>query len=271
MTAEQLPSRRELREAQRLSELAGQQGQVAPVATRRQIRELERAQQPVAVLPPVAEPAVPVLAPVRPRIRSLPTEPPVLEPVVQPVDVELQVAPPIVQPPVQPPVQPVSDLLPNLTRQLPPGSVPTSQPWSLTDTGSIFTMSPTPGVAPQTASIVIATPFDPLSFTGPIPTAGARTGSITIPSLASATAEVSLAKAANDADLASALDSSGAYVAGIPPIAAAGVIRSRSKESAFPQKLRRGKGQLYLVLTTVLLMAAVLGLTLAAFLLGIFN
>ncbi len=250
MTGEQLPSRRELREAQRLIE--NQPIQVAPPAaprrlepppTRRQIRELERAQEPLA----------PALIHVAPQ----PTPP---------VPIPLPPQP-------EPPVPQVPEVLPPLPKQLAPVAAPAPQPWSLTDTGSIFTMSPTPGAAPQTASIVIATPVDPLSFTGPIVTSGdrLRTGSITIPSLGSATAEVSLAKAATDADLASALDSKGAYVAGIPPIAAAGVIRSRSKESAFPQKLRRGKGQLYLVLTTVLLMATVLGLTLAAFLLGIFN
>ncbi len=250
MIGEQLPSRRELREAQRLIETQGQPSQTAPAAaprqlepppTRRQIRELERAQQPLAPALVAPQPTPPVPIP-------LPPQP-------------------------QPPVPQVPEVPPPLPKQFAPAVAPAPQPWSLTDTGSIFTMSPTPGAAPQTASIVIAAPVDPLSFTGPIVTSGdrLRTGSITIPSLGSATAELSLAKAATDADLASALDSSGAYVAGIPPIAAAGVIRSRSKESAFPQKLRRGKGQLYLVLTTVMLMATVLGLTLAAFLLGIFN
>ena len=270
MTSERLPTRRELREAQLLGGAQAQPSQSTPPAaprrlepppTRRQIREMERAQDPFVAL--TTAPAIPV----QPPVAFQPALPALVQVVPQPP------LPVPLPPQPQPPVPQVPEALPPLPQQFAQTTSAAPQPWSLTDTGSIFTMSPTPGAAPQTASIVIAAPVDPLSFTGPIFTSGdlPRTGSITIPSLGTATAEVSLAKAANDADLASALDSSGAYVAGIPPIAAAGVIRSRSKDSAFPQKLRRGKGQLYLVLTTVLLMATVLGLTLAAFLLGIFN
>jgi len=152
-------------------------------------------------------------------------------------------------------------------------TIPGAEPWSLTDTGSIFTFSPVVGAQPQTASVVIEPPADPLLITGSVTASGEliMTGSITLPSSSATTAENSLVSEATRADQAMARDSAESYVSGIPPVSSSGVIKSRSKEKSFPVKVRRGQAQVYLVLTTALLMAAVAGLAIAAFMLGIFN
>jgi hypothetical protein len=154
-----------------------------------------------------------------------------------------------------------------------PTAIPGAEPWSLTDTGSIFTFSPLVGTQPQAASIVIEPPADPLLITGSVTASGEliMTGSITLPSNSTLTGESSLVGEATRADQAMARDSAESYVSGIPPVASAGVIKSRSKEKSLPVKVRRGQAQVYLVLTTALLMAAVAGLAIAAFMLGIFN
>jgi hypothetical protein len=155
---------------------------------------------------------------------------------------------------------------------------PQPQPWSLTDTGSIFTLSRTVGAEPQTASILIQKPASSdfnstLGFDGEL----LRTGSISIPiststgQIAISTSEINLMQDARSADVARALDSSNSFVAGIRPVSAAGVIKSRSKDKPFPKSSHRGRAHMYLVLTSVLLMAAVAGLLLAALMLGLFN
>ena len=264
MTDANFRSRRELREAERLVasapeveasievaadsqieiqvELAVEPVVEAPAPiielSRREIRELERAQQPAEVAAAVSNDYLSSLS---------------LEEQLFVTDVR---AAAVIEP--QLPAEPV---------------IPGAQPWSLTDTGSIFTFSPSVGTQPQGASMVIEPPADPLTITGSVTASGELilTGSITIPTASSSTAENSLVNEASRADLAMARDSFDSYISGIQPLSSAGVIKTHAKEKSFPVKVRRGQAQMYLVLTTALLMAAVAGLAIAAFMLGIFN
>lgn len=128
---------------------------------------------------------------------------------------------------------------------------------------------------PQTNSIVISAMPDalsiPLSLSETV--TAYPTGSIEIPSNMSnpATGEISVISDADETDTAQALDSKAAYVSTIAPVRATGVIKSSTKLGVVPVKVKRGQGQLYLVLTTAIMMVTVGGLLAVAFILGVFE
>lgn len=146
-----------------------------------------------------------------------------------------------------------------------------TEAWSSTDTGSIFTVSPVVGAEPTTnsTSIVIEQPRDPLEELT------ATSGSIALPAVSdvvsSVTGELSLIREAQEADFANAREASASFQADIPPVPASGVIKGRARERVFPKSIHTGRAQMYLVLTTIILIVAIAGLLGAGFMLGYFN
>lgn len=228
-------SRRALRDAERAQSQVQDAPPPAPL-TRRQLREQER-----AVEAQTLEQALPANA--SPMLGQIEVEPVVIEPVA----------------------------LESVQAQQGVATTAASEPWSLTDTGSIFTVSPLVGADNSTnsTSIVIQPQSDPLDVLG------SGSGSITLPGVADVvgtlTGEITLIREAQEADLASALEASGSYQTDIPPMPAAGVIKGRSRERVFPKSVHTGRTQMYLVLSTIILIVAIGGLLGAAYMMGYFN
>lgn len=134
----------------------------------------------------------------------------------------------------------------------------------------LFDVSPNLNIEPQTASIIIDN-FEPLdaisiaiSETGEL----LKTGSIELPNLSTNTGEIATILDAAQVDEAIAQDSVNGYVSTIAPLRASGVVNTAGKIGIMPAKSMRGQGAGYAVLTLSLLMIAVGGLVLAAFMLG---
>ena len=96
-----------------------------------------------------------------------------------------------------------------------------------------------------------------------------KTGSIELPMLKPDTAEVAKIEAATLADKALLTERTESVVLGIEPMPARRHTRSRKRSSVFPTNLRRGWGNVYLVLSTAILSVAVFGVYLAALMLGL--
>lgn len=134
----------------------------------------------------------------------------------------------------------------------------------------LFDVSPNLSIEPQTASIIIDN-FEPLdaisiaiSETGEL----LKTGSIELPNLSTNTGEIATIMDAAQVDEAIAQDSINGYVSTIAPLRASGVVNTAGKIGIMPTKGSRGQSASYAVLTLSLLMIAVGGLVLAAFMLG---
>lgn len=134
----------------------------------------------------------------------------------------------------------------------------------------LFDVSPNLNIEPQTASIIIDN-FEPLdaisiaiSETGEL----LKTGSIELPNLSTNTGEIATIMDAAQVDEAIAQDSINGYVSTIAPLRASGVVNTAGKIGIMPTKTTRGQSAGYAVLTLSLLMIAVGGLVLAAFMLG---
>jgi hypothetical protein len=134
----------------------------------------------------------------------------------------------------------------------------------------LFEVSPNLNVEPQTASIIIDN-FEPLdnisiaiSETGEL----LKTGSIELPSFSNNTGEIAAILDAAQVDEAISQDSISGYVSTIAPLRASGVVNTAGKIGIMPSKSARGQGAGYAVLTLSILMIAVGGLVLAAFMLG---
>lgn len=150
------------------------------------------------------------------------------------------------------------------------------QPFESDPPGSLGATSPSALVRePQTNSIVVASVPDALSvpLTLSESVIAYPTGSIEIPVNISnpATGEISVISDADESDTAHALDSKAAYVSTIAPVRATGVIKSSTKLGVVPVKVKRGQGQIYLVLATAIMMVTVGGLLAVAFILGVFE
>ncbi len=119
-------------------------------------------------------------------------------------------------------------------------------------------------------SLVVAAVPDITNISLVIPETGEllKTGSIELPVLNVDTAEVAKVEAATQADKALLTERTESVVLGIEPIPARRHTRSRKRSSVFPTNLRRGWGNVYLVLSTAILSVAVFGVYLAALMLG---
>lgn len=140
----------------------------------------------------------------------------------------------------------------------------------ITASVQLFDVSPNLNIEPQTASIIIDN-FEPLdaisiaiSETGEL----LKTGSIELPNLSTNTGEIATILDAAQVDEAIAQDSVNGYVSTIAPIRASGVVNTAGKIGIMPSKRAKGQNAGFAVLTLSLLMIAVGGLVLAAFMLG---
>ncbi len=140
----------------------------------------------------------------------------------------------------------------------------------ITGAVQLFDVSPNLNIEPQTASIIIDN-FEPLdaisiaiSETGEL----LKTGSIELPNLSTNTGEIATILDAAQVDEAIAQDSVNGYVSTIAPLRASGVVNTAGKIGIMPSKRAKGQSAGFAVLTLSLLMIAVGGLVLAAFMLG---
>jgi hypothetical protein len=140
----------------------------------------------------------------------------------------------------------------------------------ITASMQLFDVSPNLNIEPQTASIIIDN-FEPLdaisiaiSETGEL----LKTGSIELPNLSTNTGEIATLLDASVVDDAIAKDSINGYVSTIAPLRASGVVNTAGKIGIMPTKNAKGQSAGFAVLTLSLLMIAVGGLVLAAFMLG---
>ena len=301
MTDRQL-TRRELRDLERAREIAAE-GAAAVSAS-----SLFSSESPISASLPIVPqasptpvagiPAVPPLAP--PPVLTPPVVPPtvvtptgatpaavVQTPVAQtPISQSPITQTPVVQPPAAPAAPKTSGrraaAAPAAPVALTADSVPPLLSGSITipaapvDTGSVpvgtanelFPRSGPIDVVQDTNSLVIEMPRDITNSTMVIADGGVTltTGSITLPKLD--TGEINLVVAAEAADAAVQEDKRDQIVTGIEPLPARRHQRSRKRQSVFPTKLRRGMGQVYIVLFSAILTAGVLGLVVIAYMLG---
>lgn len=240
------------------------------------IAETPIAGNPAVVLPvsqaPVVQAPVAQQAPTLPNgvaggfeIPPLaPHQPPIDAPVVKTTGRRAAAPPPAAPAPL------TADSVPSLLSgsiSLPvsPAATPAVTPSAASD---LFPRSGPIDVVPDTNSLVIEMPKDITNSTMVIADGGVTltTGSITLPKLD--TGEISLVVAAEAADLAVQEDKRDQIVTGIEPLPARRHSRSRKRQSVFPTKLRRGMGQVYIVLFSAILTASVLGLAVIAYMLG---
>lgn len=137
--------------------------------------------------------------------------------------------------------------------------------------GSNFGSTANLGIEPVTASIILDKVPNMLgdsivlSGSGPAVT----TGSIQIPAVDPTTGSITIILESEKADEAVAEDSLNSFVSSVAPIRAAGIAKTRAKVVELTLVNRKGQGQVYAVMSTVVLMITVGALTVAAFMLGI--
>ena len=138
-------------------------------------------------------------------------------------------------------------------------------------TGTNFGSTANLGIEPVTASIILDSVPDMLagsivlSGSGPAVT----TGSIQLPTVDPTTGSITVILESEKADEAVAEDSLNSFVSSVAPIRAAGIAKTRAKVVELTLINRKGQGQVYAVMSTVVLMITVGALTVAAFMLGI--
>jgi len=294
MTEAQFQSRRELRDAESTSATPGQSQDLNfPPLTRSQLIAMGRITDETADLDTasvstqvhsveVSSISIPqisttgVVNPYAPVITKTVQATPVQPASIQEVpiqEVPIQAAP-IQSAPIQAvPIQP----MPIAQAPVAPASVvPVYEPVlgeaeePITSQMQLFEVSPNLNVEPQTASIIIDN-FEPLdnisiaiSETGEL----LKTGSIELPNFGTNTGEIATILDAAQVDEAISQDSISGYVSTIAPLRASGVVNTAGKIGIMPTKSAKGQGAGYAVLTLSILMIAVGGLVLAAFMLG---
>ena len=286
MTEAQFQSRREMRDAEATSATPGEpQGLNFPPLTRSQLIAMGRITEdseestvstqvhtvevssisvPQISTTGVVNPYAPVINKTvqAPPVEAAPFESvPMQEVPVQPTPIQATPIPstPIQQVPISPaPVTPIYE----------PVLGEAEEP--ITSQMQLFDVSPNLNVEPQTASIIIDN-FEPLdnisiaiSETGEL----LKTGSIELPNFGTNTGEIATILDAAQVDEAISQDSISGYVSTIAPLRASGVVNTAGKIGIMPTKSAKGQGAGYAVLTLSILMIAVGGLVLAAFMLG---
>lgn len=289
MTEAQFQSRRELRDAESTSATPGQSQDLNfPPLTRSQLIAMGRITEEIADLDEsnvstqvhsveVSSISVPQISttgavnPYAPVITKTVQATPVQ---ATPVQVDPVQGAPIQEAPIQAvPIQSVP------IEQTPIASVPLAPVYEpvlgeaeepITSQMQLFEVSPNLNVEPQTASIIIDN-FEPLdnisiaiSETGEL----LKTGSIELPNFGTNTGEIATILDAAQVDEAISQDSISGYVSTIAPLRASGVVNTAGKIGIMPTKSAKGQGAGYAVLTLSILMIAVGGLVLAAFMLG---
>lgn len=136
-----------------------------------------------------------------------------------------------------------------------------------------FNVSPGLLVEPTTNSIVIDQVQDLTNYTATVSQTGEilTTGAIQLPILHqdSETGEIALIQEAEALDEAIALDNATGFINTIAPMRVTGIVNAAKKFRVIPTNLKRGKNHPYLVLTAAIVMVAIGGLTIAAFMLNI--
>ena len=140
-------------------------------------------------------------------------------------------------------------------------------------TDSNFGSSSNLGTEPVSASIILESVPDLLG--GEILLSGpgvkVTTGSIQVPSIDPTTGSISIILESQQADEAITEDSMNSFVSSVAPVRAAGIAKTRAKVVEMNLVTRKGQGQVYAVMSTAVLMVTVGALTLAAFMLGVFE
>ncbi len=138
-------------------------------------------------------------------------------------------------------------------------------------TGSNFGSTANLGIEPVTASIILDSVPDMLGGSLVLSGSGqsVTTGSIQIPAVDPTTGSITVILESEKADEAVAEDSLNSFVSSVAPIRAAGIAKTRAKVVELTLINRKGQGQVYAVMSTVVLMITVGALTVAAFMLGI--
>ena len=291
MTEAQFQSRREMRDAESTSATPSEpQGLNFPPLTRSQLVAMGRitedseestvsTQVHTVEVSSISVPQISttgVVNPYAPVINKTIEVPAVQVAPVQAAPVE---SVPIQEVPVQPtPIQ-AAPIPSTPIQQIPIASAPLAPVYEpvlgeaeepITSQMQLFDVSPNLNVEPQTASIIIDN-FEPLdnisiaiSETGEL----LKTGSIELPNFGTNTGEIATILDAAQVDEAISQDSISGYVSTIAPLRASGVVNTAGKIGIMPTKSAKGQGAGYAVLTLSILMIAVGGLVLAAFMLG---
>jgi hypothetical protein len=169
------------------------------------------------------------------------------------------------------PSNPVSFVEPTMTGPIPTVKAPDIflEPVKSADFGSTSNL----GAEPVTASIILdkVPELDNnrvvITGTGAVMT----TGSITISQANPTTGSIAVISASQEADEALVEDSLNSFVSSVAPIRAAGIAKTRAKTVELTLVTRKGQGQVYVVMSTAVLMITIGALIVAAFMLGIFE
>lgn len=102
-----------------------------------------------------------------------------------------------------------------------------------------------------------------------VPGVSVQTGSITLPTMISATGEIQLVSIGEAADLELAAERNEGTVSGIQPMPARKHLRARKSNRVFPTNLKKGKGQVYLALFSIVVMTSTAGIFFALYLLNL--
>jgi hypothetical protein len=148
------------------------------------------------------------------------------------------------------------------------------EPISYTNNEALFNLSPGLLVEPTTNSIVIDQVQDLTNYTATVSETGEilTTGAIQLPILTNIdteTGEIAVIQEAEALDNAIALDNATGFINTIAPMRVTGIVNAAKKFRVIPTNLKRGKNHPYLVLTAAIVMVAIGGLTIAAFMLKI--
>lgn len=147
------------------------------------------------------------------------------------------------------------------------------EPISYNNNDAMFNLSPGLLVEPTTNSIVIDQVQDLTNYTATVTGTGEilTTGAIQLPILHqdTETGEIAVISEAEKLDEAIALDNATGFINTIAPMRVTGIVNAAKKFRVIPTNLKRGKNHPYLVLTAAIVMVAIGGLTIAAFMLKI--
>lgn len=102
-----------------------------------------------------------------------------------------------------------------------------------------------------------------------VPGVTLQTGSIALPVMSSATGEITLVNIGDTADALILGERTEGVVSGISPIPARKHLRARRSNKVFPTKLKKGKGQLYFALFSIIFMVGTAGVFVALLLLDL--
>lgn len=139
---------------------------------------------------------------------------------------------------------------------------------------ALFNLSPGLLVEPTTNSIVIDQVQDLTNYTATVSETGEilTTGAIQLPILSNIdteTGEIAVIQEAQALDEAIAIDNATGFINTVAPMRVTGIVNAAKKFRVIPTNLKRGKSHPYLVLTAAIVMVAIGGLTIAAFMLNI--